>query len=380
MEVGGILKKLLILISILVFSTFAMAENGDEEVEQAREFFYQKDFKSAEKLYLSAIDKGNIIALNDLGNLYYLKGDYSEAKKYFQKSVDKGGTVALFNLAEVYRIEKNFPQAEKYYLQAIKKGETQAYNNLALLYSESGKLEKAIEYYLKAGESGDVKGYYNLGNLYFYNYEDLKKAEKYYLKAAEQNHQNSIRMLGFVYQGLEDYKKAEIWLSDKPLLESNQFFPLSFKKASDKNYWLLPWEPLINIEAKNIITKRYVAKGGKNHIGSIKERWSTDDYQITITGAFIGDKMRGIAAQTYPRKDMEKLKDYLLTPEALEVKCELLQILGINRIVIESVNFPFTKGENVQAYEIKAVSDFPYQLLYEHKAKGKLEVGKLLKE
>ena len=86
-----------------------MAENGDKEVEQAREFFYQKDFKSAEKLYLSAIDKGNIIALNDLGNLYYLKGDYSEAKKYFQKSIDKGGTVALFNLAEVYRIEKNFP-------------------------------------------------------------------------------------------------------------------------------------------------------------------------------------------------------------------------------------------------------------------------------
>ena len=77
------MKKLLILISILVFSTFAMAENGDEEVEQAREFFYQKDFKSAEKLYLSAIDKGNIIALNDLGNLYYLKENYSEAKKYF---------------------------------------------------------------------------------------------------------------------------------------------------------------------------------------------------------------------------------------------------------------------------------------------------------
>ena len=203
------MKKLLILISILVFSTFAMAENGEKEVERAREFFYQKDFKSAEKLYLSAIDKGNIIALNDLGNLYYLKGDYSEAKKYFQKSIDKGGTVALFNLAEVYRIEKNFPQAEKYYLQAIKKGETQAYNNLALLYSENGKLEKAVEYYLKAGESGDVKGYYNLGNLYFHNYDDLKKAEKYYLKAAEQNHQNSIRMLGFIYQRLEDYKKAK---------------------------------------------------------------------------------------------------------------------------------------------------------------------------
>ena len=76
-----------------------MAQNGDEEAERARELFYQKDFKNAEKLYLSAIDKGNLIALNDLGNLYYLKRDYSEAKKYFQKSIDKGGTVALFNLA-----------------------------------------------------------------------------------------------------------------------------------------------------------------------------------------------------------------------------------------------------------------------------------------
>lgn len=178
----------------------------------------------------------------------------------------------------------------------------------------------------------------------------------------------------------EQYGEVETWLSDKPLLEDHQFFPLSFKKASDENYWLLPWEPLINIEAKNIIAKRYIAKAGKNHIGSIKERWATDDYQITITGAFIGDKMRGIAAQTYPREDMERLRDYLLTSEALQVKCELLQILGINRIVIESVNFPFTKGENVQAYEIKAVSDFPYQLLYEHKTKGKLYVGMPIRE
>lgn len=173
----------------------------------------------------------------------------------------------------------------------------------------------------------------------------------------------------------EDYQGVETWLSDKKKDEDAQFFPFSFKKQNDENYWLLPWEPLINIEAKNIIAKRYVAKGGKSHIGSIKERWATDDYQITITGAFIGDQMLGKASQTYPRYEMEKLKDYLLTPEALEVKCELLQILGINKIVIESVNFPFTKGENVQAYEIKAVSDFPYQLLYEHKTRGKLEVG-----
>ena len=49
------------------------------------------------------------------------------------------------------------------------------------------------------------------------------------------------------------------------------------------------------------------------------------------------------------------------------VYCEPLQLLGINRIVIEEMSFPFTKGENVQAYEISALSDFDFNLLLEEK-------------
>lgn len=167
----------------------------------------------------------------------------------------------------------------------------------------------------------------------------------------------------------------DTWMNDKAIPESDQFFPFSFRSTKDENWWLLPWEPIINISGSNIIAKRYIAKAGTNLIGSIKERWSTDDYELTITGAFYGDKMRGLAAETYPRYDMEKLRAYFLSAEAIEVKCEPLQILGINKIVIEDVNFPFTKGENVQAYEIKAVSDFPYDLIYKRKKRPTLFVG-----
>ena len=174
----------------------------------------------------------------------------------------------------------------------------------------------------------------------------------------------------------DNFADSELWMNDKPLSERDQFFPFSFRASADENWYLLPWEPMIGISAKTRIAKRYVAKSGSKLIGSIKERWATDDYEITITGALYGDRLRGIAAQTYPREDMERLRDYMLTPEALEVKCEPLQILNINKIVIESVSFPFTKGENVQAYEIKAVSDFPYELIYKRK-KGTLTVGEL---
>ncbi|SEG39472.1 hypothetical protein SAMN05421847_2189 [Halpernia humi] len=166
----------------------------------------------------------------------------------------------------------------------------------------------------------------------------------------------------------------QLWRNDQTISEDNQFFPFSFRSSKDENWYLLPWEPMLNIEGANIIVKRNIAKAGKNLIGSIKERWSTDDYQITITGAFYGDKMLGKSSQTYPRYEMERLRDYLLTAEAIEVLCEPLQILNINKIVIESVSFPFTKGENVQAYEIKALSDFPYNLIYKRK-KGILDVG-----
>lgn len=166
-----------------------------------------------------------------------------------------------------------------------------------------------------------------------------------------------------------------LWKNDPVISEENQFFPFSFRSSKDNgNWYLLPWEPMINISGGNTIIKRNIAKQDKSLIGSVKERWSTNDYEITITGAFYGDKMIGKAAQTYPRRDMEKLRDYLLTAEAIEVLCEPLQILNINKIVIESVNFPFTKGENVQAYEIRALSDFPYDLIYKRKT-GTLTVG-----
>lgn len=173
----------------------------------------------------------------------------------------------------------------------------------------------------------------------------------------------------------ENYNDVELWMADKAKPESAQFFPFSFKRRDETDWYLLPWEPMINIEASTRIAERYIAKAGKNQIGSIKERWSLDDYNITITGAFYGQKIRGSMAETYPRYEMERLRDYLLTPEALDVKCEPLQILNINRVAITSVNFPFTKGESVQAYEIKAKSDFPYNLIYKRKKKYTVEVG-----
>lgn len=163
---------------------------------------------------------------------------------------------------------------------------------------------------------------------------------------------------------------ADLWQADRPINKSDQFFPFSFQGDNGINY-TLPYEPMISINGKNTIIRRNVAKAkstqkdGVSLGGSIKERWTQGDYEITITGALIGSLLIGNIEDCYPIEDFEKLRDFMTAPKSLKVFCEPLQLLGINQIVIEDFSFPFTKGENVQAYEIRAYSDFDYKLLLE---------------
>lgn len=118
----------------------------------------------------------------------------------------------------------------------------------------------------------------------------------------------------------------------------------------------LPLDPLISLSGKNIIVRRNVSKSDNR--GSIKERWSQDDYEITITGILSSDE----------NNDVQQYVDYLLgyceAKNEIDIKCDLINnIFKINKIAIESYDFPFTKGVENQAFTIKAYSDDVYNLL-----------------
>lgn len=160
------------------------------------------------------------------------------------------------------------------------------------------------------------------------------------------------------------------WEQHIPSVEEH-FFPLKFRQRKElrpgepaEQWYTFPWEPLVSISGKNIITKKSPANP-VNFIGTVKEYWSQDDYEITITGTIFGKKMMGSAAETYPRVEFEKLRDYCSSPLGIEVQHEQLQMLGINHLVVEDFSFPFSSGENVQAYELKCYSDFTSELLLE---------------
>ena len=166
-----------------------------------------------------------------------------------------------------------------------------------------------------------------------------------------------------------NFNPGELWMADAPKSESEQFFPFTFIDSETGEKFLLPYEPMLSISSKNNIVKRTVAKIGSEvkQQGTVKERWSRDDFEIKITGVLIGSILTGDVSQCFPRNDFQKLRDILIKKKKWGIYCEPLQLLGINWIVVEEMNFPFTKGENVQAYEISVISDFEYSLLLDDK-------------
>lgn len=132
-------------------------------------------------------------------------------------------------------------------------------------------------------------------------------------------------------------------------------YPLTFKGA-DLEPFAFPIDPFISLGFKNTIIRRRVAKGSTR--GTVKERWTQDDVEITITGILIGQD--GATPE-----EVRLLHEYFELHEAIEVESPLLNERFITHIVLESLDLPHTKGGENQAFQIKAYSDDTFELLIE---------------
>jgi hypothetical protein len=160
--------------------------------------------------------------------------------------------------------------------------------------------------------------------------------------------------LGYNLLNLIPYDKLSSELRAGLMENTNWIVPLTLTFAGLADY-TFPLDPIISISSKNIIVRRFVNKTSMR--GSIKERWSQDDWEVTISGVLVS------ATGNYPVANLEALRAYCNAETSVEVTCDLLNSMGIYKIAIESYDFPFTKGVENQAFVIKAYSDGDYDLL-----------------
>lgn len=118
--------------------------------------------------------------------------------------------------------------------------------------------------------------------------------------------------------------------------------------------WLFPVEPMVSVSGTNIITRRHVSKGQIR--GSIKERWTQDDYTVHIEGILMSED------GTYPKDDVAMLRKFCEKGQ-VKVLNSLLEVFGISRLSISSWSIPFTSGASNQNYTIDAYSDDVAKLL-----------------
>lgn len=165
----------------------------------------------------------------------------------------------------------------------------------------------------------------------------------------------------YAYENVDTIRKPDDGEMEKGLSNlGDNFFqcPLSF--MIDGEEWRLPVDPLVSVNGKNVIKRRYVAKSSNR--GSIKECWSQDDYDVNISGVIIAEDAVKLA------EHLSNLRKVCNMAESVEIVSEFLNnpsTFGINRIAIESYDFPFTKGLENQSFTIKAYSDDSYMLLEE---------------
>ncbi|MEZ0611972.1 DUF6046 domain-containing protein [Fibrella sp. WM1] len=132
--------------------------------------------------------------------------------------------------------------------------------------------------------------------------------------------------------------------------------PVGIRLKQTGEYWTLPIEPTISIRASKTIIKRQV-NSSTNRAGTVKEQWSVDDYQISVSGLFQGEE------DTYPEEDVERLDRHLRLGQPLYILSEILAPLGITQLVVESWEFPFTPGVENQQYTFSGSSDSDIELL-----------------
>jgi Domain of unknown function (DUF6046) len=113
-------------------------------------------------------------------------------------------------------------------------------------------------------------------------------------------------------------------------------------------------EALVNVsQVKNVIATPVV---GRN--GTIKEYVSDGDFVIKIQGVLVSNN------SLYPKEAFSDLLELLQTPDVIAVTSWFLQQFGIFNLVVTDYACPQAEGfENVQPFEISALSDAPIELV-----------------
>ncbi len=135
--------------------------------------------------------------------------------------------------------------------------------------------------------------------------------------------------------------------------------------ASDKQFvtrkkWSLPY-PIVSLKSKKTIVETAMTERG----GTLKELINIKDYEILVRGFIVG------TTEDYPERDVTTLRTIYEQNTAISMQCPLTDIFllrpdrsGSDQVVISELIIKENVAvKNICAYEMKLVSDEPFNLI-----------------
>lgn len=186
-----------------------------------------RNYQTAIEWYQKGIDAGKVPSIAGLGYMY-MRGfgivrDYEKAMALFQQAAELDNGRAMYLIGTMYElglsVDKNDETALEWYQKAADAGYDEARLKIGQYYLYiAGDVEKGLELLNAAAEEGIASAYSYLGD-YYYKAESPAAAKTWYEQGAELGDDNSIGMIGYMYdtgngaaksytQSIEWYEKA----------------------------------------------------------------------------------------------------------------------------------------------------------------------------
>lgn len=149
-----------------------------DPMDDARAALSRGDGPTAERIYRSLADQGNVTAITQLGTMYRTgRGatrDYKEALKWLSRGAALGSAQAQYQAGDMHMrgqgTEQDLLEAARFHTRAAEQGHPQAQYVLGILYKLGGGVrrnaDKAARWFARSAAQGVPEAQLELGRLY----------------------------------------------------------------------------------------------------------------------------------------------------------------------------------------------------------------------
>ena len=173
--------------------------------------------------------------------------------------------------------------------------------------------------------------------------------------SSEVEYQNALEIATAETSGLYDYTEIGTF-TDKSHFEGLPIYlPLILESIDGVKDDLLLESAIVSVGR----TKNIVITDVQGRDTSVKEFINNGDWDISITGIICNN---GVG---YPLDQVREFQDYMTAKSSIKVVHEVLNMLGINEIVVTDQSMPSSPMVNVQRYSFNAISEKEIELRIE---------------